>query len=89
MTLVSGSPAVPTFVPQVCLAVGAEAGSQARAEVSQKRSQAGRQANSEPALRPPETELPEAMYLLQSMSLQDGKKRQVLEETHHHHLCNL
>nr|KAF6401661.1 LSM4-like protein, U6 small nuclear RNA and mRNA degradation associated [Rousettus aegyptiacus] len=54
---------------RVCLAAGAEAGSQAQEEVSQKRSQVGRQANSEPALHPPETELPEAAFLLQSMSL--------------------
>lgn len=69
MTLEPGSPAALTFVPQVYLAAGAEAGSQAQEEVSQKRSQVGRQANSEPALHPPETELPEAAFLLQSMSL--------------------
>lgn len=54
-TLEPGSHAAPASVLQVCLAAVAEAGSQALAEVSQKRSPAGRRVNSEPALRDPET----------------------------------
>lgn len=78
MTLEPSSPVALTSVSQVCLAAGAEAGSQAQEEVSQKRSQVGRRANSETALHPPETELPEAAFLLQSMSLfrmERGRRR--------------
>lgn len=77
MTLEPGFPAAPTSLPQVCLAAGAEVGSRARAEVSQKRSQAGRRASSEPAPRPPRLSGGRLHGCSSPQSVQNGKKKQV------------